>query len=150
MLLNCAVLGLYFKWEIVCMRIKAKIIADVPNGNGRIYPKDVLISAFKDYEQKIKDGKALGTISPSSNPGVINLIDVSHMVTSYCTTSDGIMLDMKILDTPAGRILQQLMKQPERSAEFVINGFGDEDAEGNLTNVKIVSVNLIGMKGLGK
>ena len=60
--------------------------ADVQNGNGRVYPMNIMEREVKKYAQLVEDNRALGELDhPDSS--IINLANVSHMVTKVWTSS---------------------------------------------------------------
>ncbi len=82
---------------------------EMKNGNGRIYPCDVLRKEIKNYQVVIKDNRALGELDHPDD-SVINLRNVSHVVTDMWWEGKDVMGKIKILDTPSGRILKDLIK----------------------------------------
>ncbi len=78
------------------------------NGNGRVYPCKVLQKEIKNYQNVIKDNRALGELDHPDD-SVINLRNVSHIVTGMWWEGNDIMGKIKILDTPSGRILKDLI-----------------------------------------
>lgn len=81
---------------------------EMKNGNGRIYPCDVLRKEIKNYQVVIKDNRALGELDHPDD-SVINLRNVSHVVTDMWWEGKDVMGKIKILDTPSGRILKDLI-----------------------------------------
>jgi hypothetical protein len=82
--------------------------ADVQNGNGRIYPKAIMEREIKNYGKLIKEMRALGELDhPESS--VINLQNVSHMVTKVWMDGPSVMGKIKVLSTPSGKILKELI-----------------------------------------
>ena len=82
--------------------------ADVQNGNGRIYPKAIMEREIKNYGKLIKEMRALGELDhPESS--VINLQNVSHMVTEAWMDGCSVMGKIKVLSTPSGKILNELI-----------------------------------------
>ena len=79
------------------------------NGNGRVYPCKVLQKEIKNYQVVIKDNRALGELDHPDD-SVINLRNVSHIVTGMWWEGNDVMGKIKILDTPSGRILKDLIK----------------------------------------
>ena len=55
--------------------------ADTQNGNGRVYPYNVLAREVKNYEKLVKENRALGELDHPDD-SVINLKNASHMVTA--------------------------------------------------------------------
>ena len=84
--------------------------AGAKNQNGRIYPKDILMREVKTYKKvQIAERRALGELDhPESS--VVNLSNVSHNVTDAWFQGDDVVGKVEILDTPAGKILKELLK----------------------------------------
>lgn len=78
------------------------------NGNGRIYPCKVLRKEIQNYITVIKDNRALGELDHPDD-SVINLRNVSHIVTDMWWEGNDVMGKIKILETPSGRILKDLI-----------------------------------------
>jgi hypothetical protein len=83
--------------------------ADVENGNGRIYPYNVLAREVKNYEKLVKESRALGELDHPDD-SVINLKNASHLVTSIWMDKESVMGKVKVLDTPAGLVLKSLVE----------------------------------------
>tara|TARA_R100000808_G_C2145573_1_gene153408 strand:+ start:1398 stop:2021 length:624 start_codon:yes stop_codon:yes gene_type:complete len=81
---------------------------EMKNGNGRIYPCDVLRKEIQNYQTVIKDNRALGELDHPDD-SVINLRNVSHVVTDMWWEGKDVMGKIKILDTPSGKILKGLI-----------------------------------------
>ena len=82
--------------------------ADVQNGNGRIYPKSIIEREVSTYQKLVKENRALGELDhPESS--VINLQNVSHMVTEVWMDGPSVMGKVKVLSTPSGNILKELI-----------------------------------------
>ena len=82
--------------------------AEVQNGNGRIYPKKILEREMKNYAMLIKDSRALRELDHPDD-SIINLKNASHMVTDAWWDGNNVMGKVKVLNTPSGKILQQLV-----------------------------------------
>jgi len=83
--------------------------ADCQNGNGRVYPRGILEREVKKYVQIVEDHRALGELDhPDSS--IINLANVSHMVTEVWMDGPSVMGKIKVLDTPSGQILRALVE----------------------------------------
>ena len=82
--------------------------ADVKNGNGRKYPFKVLKKEIDNYQNVIRDNRACGELDHPDD-SVINLKNVSHMVTEVWWKGKDVMGKIKVLDTPSGRILKDLV-----------------------------------------
>ena len=82
---------------------------DRQNGNGRIYPTNILEREINNYKQVVRDRRALGELDhPESS--IINLNNVSHMVLDVWMDGKTVMGKLKVLDTPSGRILRSLIE----------------------------------------
>jgi len=82
---------------------------DVQNGNGRIYPAPILTREVKKYAGVVEDNRALGELDhPESS--IINLTNVSHMVTKVWMEGANVMGKCKVLNTPSGQILRSLVE----------------------------------------
>ena len=84
--------------------------ANAKNHNERVYPKDILAREIRAYvEGPVKENRALGELDhPESS--VINLQNVSHNVVKCWWDGDDVMGKVLVLDTPAGKVLQELAK----------------------------------------
>lgn len=83
--------------------------ADVKNGNGRIYPRNVLKKELDNYAKIVADQRALGELDHPDD-SVINLKNASHLVTDVWWDGDQVMGKCRVLDTPAGKILKALVQ----------------------------------------
>jgi len=81
--------------------------ADAKNGNGRIYPRNTLMREVESYQKIINENRALGELDHPDD-SVVNLRNVSHMVTKCWWDGDKVMGKIQALDTPAGNILKSL------------------------------------------
>jgi len=82
--------------------------ADIQNGNGRIYPYNVLMKELKNYQKIVKEKRALGELDHPED-SVINLRNASHLVTEVWMDDKSVMGKVKVLDTPSGKILRSLV-----------------------------------------
>ena len=83
--------------------------ANTQNGNGRIYPYEVLVREVKNYEKLVRESRALGELDHPDD-SVINLKNASHLVTSIWMDGDSVMGKVKVLDTPSGQVLKSLVE----------------------------------------
>jgi len=85
--------------------------ADIKNRNGRIYPMEVLDEEVKNYNKKfIKENRAFGELGHPEGP-TVNLERVSHMITSLKPDGKNFIGEAKIMDTPMGKIVKNLMDE---------------------------------------
>ena len=83
--------------------------AEVKNGNGRYYSKDLWNREMDKYNELIEQRRSMGELDhPEST--VINLKNVSHLITDYFWDGDNVMGKIEILPTPSGNILKELIK----------------------------------------
>jgi hypothetical protein len=83
--------------------------ADCENGNQRQYPMAILEREVQKYKELVQDHRALGELDhPDSS--IINLVNVSHMITEVWMDGKTVMGKCKVLNTPAGQILRALVE----------------------------------------
>ena len=82
---------------------------DQQNGNGRIYPEKVLRREVENYQKIVEDRRALGELDHPDD-SVVNLKNVSHMVTKVWWDGNAVMGKVRVLDTPSGNILKSLVR----------------------------------------
>ena len=83
--------------------------ADKKNGNGRVYPMKVLKKEMENYKKIVADGRATGELDHPDD-SVINLKNVSHMITDCWWEGKDVMGKIKVLETPAGKTLRALVE----------------------------------------
>lgn len=84
--------------------------ANALNQNGRVYPRGILEREVKKYAHNfVLQSRALGELDhPDSS--VVNLANVSHNVKDLHWKGDDLVGTIEVLSTPAGNILQELLK----------------------------------------
>ena len=82
--------------------------ADTVNGNGRVYPYNVLMREMKNYEKLVSERRALGELDHPED-SVINLRNVSHLITDIWWEGNDVIGKIKILDTPSGKVVKDLV-----------------------------------------
>jgi|TARA_B110000027_G_scaffold133190_1_gene161057 hypothetical protein len=83
--------------------------AEVKNGNGRYYSRELWEREMDRYSQIVKERRAMGELDhPESQ--VINLKNVSHLISEYWWDGDNVMGKIEVLPTPSGNILKELIK----------------------------------------
>ena len=84
---------------------------NIKNRNGRVYPTDVLEQEIKRYDDKfIQKNRAYGELGHPEGP-TVNLDRVSHMVTSLDRDGDNFIGEAKIMNTPMGKIVKNIMDE---------------------------------------
>jgi hypothetical protein len=85
--------------------------ADIKNRNGRVYPMDVLSNEVAKYNKNfIKENRAFGELGHPDGP-TVNLERVSHMITSLTPDGKNFIGEAKIMSTPMGEIVKNLMDE---------------------------------------
>ena len=88
--------------------------AETKNRNGRIYPKEVLVKESKRYTKEfIEKKRAFGELGHPDGP-TVNLERVSHMITELVEVDQNFMGRAKIMDTPYGKIVKNLIDEGAR------------------------------------
>jgi hypothetical protein len=84
---------------------------EIKNHNKRIYPKEILFKEVSRYSAaKIDDNQAVGELGHPDSP-TINLDRVSHKILSLTEDKNNYIGKAKILDTPFGKIVKNLMDE---------------------------------------
>ena len=85
--------------------------ADVKNRNGRVYPMEVLEREVAKYNKKfVNEKRAFGELGHPDGP-TVNLERVSHMITSLKPDGKNFIGEAKIMSTPMGEIVKNLMDE---------------------------------------
>ena len=85
--------------------------ADIKNRNGRVYPMDVLNKEVERYnKQYVNEKRAFGELGHPEGP-TVNLDKVSHMITKLYPDGKNFIGEAKILSTPMGEIVKNLMDE---------------------------------------
>src|SRR6056300_1142045 len=84
---------------------------DLKNRNGRMYPMETLVRETKRYKENyVEKNRAYGELGHPSGP-TINLDRVSHMFTELKEDGSNIVGRAKIMDTPMGKIVKNLIDE---------------------------------------
>ena len=85
--------------------------SDVKNRNGRVYPQEVLQREVVRYNREfINKNRAFGELGHPEGP-TVNLERVSHMIKSLYPDGKNFMGEAKVLDTPYGKIVKNLIDE---------------------------------------
>jgi len=92
------------------MKIKGVFMqAETKNRNGRVYPLNVLQKEVARYNKELVETKrAFGELGHPDGP-TVNLDRVSHMIEELVPEGNNIIGKAKILDTPNGKIVKELL-----------------------------------------
>ena len=83
--------------------------AEQKNGNGRVYPREILEREVKKYEDgPIKTRTALGELD-HPEASVVNLSNTSHIITKVWWKGNDLMGQLQLLPTPSGNIAKALV-----------------------------------------
>jgi hypothetical protein len=83
--------------------------AEVKNGNGRYYKKELWQREIDKYMSCVRENRALGELDhPESS--IINLKNVSHNIVDIWWDEDKVMGKLEILPTPSGNIVKALIE----------------------------------------
>lgn len=84
---------------------------NLKNRNGRVYPVEVLDKEVARYNKEyIEKNRAYGELGHPAGP-TINLDRVSHMIKELKRDGDNFVGRAKIMDTPMGNIVKNLMDE---------------------------------------
>ncbi len=87
---------------------------EVKNKNGRVYPKEVMQKEVKRYTKEyIDNNRAYGELGHPEGP-TINLERTSHLITSLKEDGNNFVGKAKILSTPMGNIVKNLLDDGAR------------------------------------
>jgi len=82
---------------------------DIKNRNGRVYPVEVLEKEVKRYNKEfIEQNRGYGELGHPEGP-TVNLERVSHMVTSLERDGKNFIGEAKVMSTPMGKIVENIM-----------------------------------------
>ena len=85
--------------------------SDLKNRNGRVYPTDILSKEVKRYNAEfINKKRAFGELGHPDGP-TVNLERVSHMITDIHEDGNNFIGEAKIMDTPYGKIVKNLIDE---------------------------------------
>ena len=108
--------------------------AEVKNGNRRYYSRELWQRELDKYKELIKERRSLGELDhPESS--VVNLKNVSHVVTDFNWDGDNVMGRIEILPTPSGNILKELIKNGV-TVGVSSRGMGSLEPMGNVMEVQ--------------
>ena len=109
--------------------------AETKNRNGRIYPFGVLEKEVKRYNKELVEKKrAFGELGHPEGP-TVNLDRVSHLIEELVPDGKNIVGKAKILDTPNGKIVKELLNAGAKLG-VSSRGMGTLEKKGNTNYVK--------------
>ena len=85
--------------------------ADIKNRNNRMYPEQVLAKEVTRYNKEyVNQNRAFGELGHPDGP-VVNLERASHMITKLYPDGKNFIGEAKIMDTPYGKIVKNLIDE---------------------------------------
>jgi hypothetical protein len=109
--------------------------SEIKNRNGRVYPKAIMAKEVKRYVKEFVDqGRAFGELGHPDGP-TINLDKVSHMITKLEEDGNNFMGRAKILSTPNGQIVRNLINDGAKLG-VSSRGLGSLEQRGGAQYVK--------------
>jgi len=113
-------------------------VADVKNQNNRIYPDNILDSAFRKYDEVyVKDGRAYGELDhpvEEEYSNQVNLERASHRFIKVWKKGKEYFGRALILNTPNGNVLKALLENGGKLG-FSLRAHGDVEEKGGTTYV---------------
>ena len=83
--------------------------AEVKNGNGRVYPREILNREVQKYiDGPVKQNNAMGELD-HPEASIINLSNVSHNIKKVWWDGNDLMGQLELLNTPSGKIAMELV-----------------------------------------
>ena len=109
--------------------------SDIKNRNGRIYPEQVMKKEVDRYRKEfVEKDRAFGELGHPDGP-TINLDKVSHMITKLEQDGKNFMGRAKILTTPNGQIVRNLINDGAKLG-VSSRGLGSLESRGGAQVVK--------------
>jgi len=85
--------------------------SEIKNRNGRVYPRETLAKEVARYNKEfVNQKRAFGELGHPDGP-TVNLERVSHMITDLHPDGNNFMGEAKIMDTPYGKIVKNLIDE---------------------------------------
>ena len=136
-----------FKKSNLIVKVEFNLKADTPNGNGTIYPKEVLKKAIAEYKQKqVKFGHGLGELGQPKEIHTV-LSNVAFRINEIESEDDHWNAEIEILKTPMGKELEKIIKTIDNEDYRIVTmAVGDvkenEDGTRTLNNMEIAGVGI--------
>lgn len=118
------------------------IQGEVKNQNGRVYPKDEIVTAVESIGKRLTGGETvLGELDHPTELQ-INLDRVSHMISEMRVEGSNGYGKLKLLDTPMGKIAEALLKGGAKLG-VSSRGSGNVNESGRVSDFDIVTVDIV-------
>lgn len=116
------------------MKVKIQKL-DEPNKNGVVYTSEEMARAIQEREQPV-----LGQLGALQD-GMVDLTKVTHQFSNLAVEDGWLVGELKVLSTPYGPTLQQLMDANDIA--FRVSGLGRVGDDGVVTEFKLISVGAV-------
>tara|TARA_R100000084_G_C4638521_1_gene142439 strand:+ start:501 stop:1118 length:618 start_codon:yes stop_codon:yes gene_type:complete len=83
--------------------------AEKQNGNKRVYPQPLLEREIKKLQVPLNERRLVGELDHPSNE-IVHLANASHIITGLTMEGNKVIGEAEILNTPSGKVLQELLK----------------------------------------
>lgn len=111
--------------------------ADVPNGNGRVYP----MAALEQCVERSMTDTILGVLgTPTTDTGV-DISKISHVVENLRIEDGYLIGDITVLQTAQGDILSQLVDAVQ--IDFRASGIGELSEDKVVNDFKLISIDAL-------
>jgi len=116
---------------------------NLKNRNGRVYPVSEIAKAVRDLNEAIKDhGSLVGELDHPANRLTTELKYASHIITEINMNGDNGDGKMKIIDTPYGLVVKELIKAGFRP-DVSSRGAGNVGADGVVEGFVIQTIDIV-------
>ena len=109
--------------------------SEIKNRNGRMYPYNILEKEVSRYNREyVNQKRAFGELGHPDGP-TVNLERVSHMITKLNPDGKNFIGEAKIMDTPYGKIVKNLI---DEGAKLGVSSRGMGSLEPNAKGMQVV------------
>lgn len=123
------------------MKIKFDMLLDKPNKNHRVYPKEVMRKAIREYNKVIEKKRSFGECYSNELNCEIDIKKVSHLVTDIKIVDDEVVCGINLLTTPHGKMVKELFESNVKLG-LMPRGFGNIK-NGVVSDYTLVSVDFV-------
>lgn len=118
---------------------------NVPNKYGVIYTEDAMKTAVEDYLEKHRGKVMLGCLNPgmSHTSVVTSFLNVSHQITDLEVKDGSIYGKAILLDTPMGKIVQDLKDSSLTFAPNIVGTVKTEKKEDGTWQQRVMDCSII-------
>jgi hypothetical protein len=118
------------------------MVAEVKNGNGRIYQLDEMVQVVEKAMNQIKTGgPIMGQLNHPADLQ-INPYEVSHCITEMKMDGTNVVGKMKLLNTPAGNIVRGILEGGVRLG-VSSRGTGSVGNDGRVSGFNFLTVDVV-------